>query len=184
MQISKIKYQNDQPKLKKKAKNKFTFWFLAGVFGFWILIFGFVSIIGCAGQQVKPVAPVSSVPTEYEVLLSAEDAWRAVLRFSDKNDYQLLSLDSDQGLLEISSGDLDASSYSAYTFHYAFLFVGLEKGTKIVIAGSFHNSDGKEVPVNSYLEKMKKENEYRILTALKNYFETELNNGSGKRALP
>lgn len=180
MKKSKIKYQNDQLKLKKEAKNKVTF--LLCVFGFLILIFGFV--IGCAGQQVKPVAQVSSVPTEYEVLLSTADAWRSVMRFSDKNGYQLFSLDSDKGLMEISSGDLYTSGYSAYIFHYAFLFVGLEKGTRIVIEGSFHNSDGKEVPANGYLEKMKKENEYRMLAALKNYFDTELTNGSGKRTLP
>lgn len=151
---------------------------------FFILIFSFVSIIGCAGQPVKPVALVSNVPTEYKVLLSTADAWRSVMRFSDKNGYQLFSLDSDKGLMEISSGDLYASGYSAYMFHYAFLFVGLEKGTKIVIEGSFHNSDGNEVPANGYLEKMKKENEGLMLTALKEYFETELNNGSGKRKLP
>ncbi len=151
---------------------------------FLILIFGFVSIIGCAGQRVKPVTLVSSVPTEYEVWLSIEDVWRAVMRFNDKNDYQLLSLDSDKGLMEISSGDLYASGYSTYIFHYTFLFVGLEKGTRIVIEGSFHNSDGKEVPANDYLEKKKKENECRMLAALKNYFDTELNNGTGKRTLP
>lgn len=153
-------------------------------FGSWILAVGFVSIIGCASQQVKPVAPVSSVPTEYEVLLSTEDAWRAVMRFADKNDYHLISLDSDKGLMEIAGGDTYTAGYNAYGFHYTFLFMGLENGTKIVIEGSFHNSDGQEVPANDYLEKMKKENECRMLAAIKNYFNTELNNGSAKRTLP
>lgn len=182
MKISKIKNQNDNQKLKNKAKDKVTF--LIGIFYFLILIFGISPLIGCAGGQVKPVALVNSLPTEYEVSISTEDAWRAVMRFSDKNDYRLISLDSEKGLMEISSGDLYASGYSAYIFHYTFLFVGLEKGTKIVIEGSFHNSNGKEVPANGYLEKMKKENESRVLAALKKHFDMELNNGSGKRTLP
>ncbi len=184
MQISKIKYQNDSVKLKYKAKSKFTFWFLVCVLYFLILIFGISPLTGCAGRQVKSVALASNMPTEYKVLLSTEDAWRSVMRFSDKNDYQLLSLDSEKGLMEISSGELYASGYSAYIFHYTFLFVGLEKGTRIVIEGSFYNSNGKEVPANGYLEKMKKENEGRVLAALKKHFDMELNNGAGKRTLP
>lgn len=183
MQKSKIKYQNDYAKIKYKVQCKLKFWFLICVFDFLILIFGFASFTGCSGQRIKPVESVSSAPTEYEVCLSAEDAWRAVMRFSDKNDYHLLSLDSDKGLMEISSGDQYSSGISAYVFHYTFLFVGLEKGTRIVIEGSFHNSDGNEVPANGYLEKKKKENECRMLADLKNYFEGQ-NNGSGKRILP
>ncbi|MDD5491634.1 MAG: hypothetical protein PHV60_03000 [bacterium] len=181
MQISKIKNQNDSPKLKKKTQSKFTFLFLRCVFYFLILIFGFSLITGCAGSRTRAIIPVTTERTEYEVSLSAEDAWRAVMRFSDKNGYHLIDLDSDKGMMEISGGDTYAWGYNAYGFHYTFLFIGLEKGTKIVIEGSFHNSDGKEVPPNDSLVKLKKENEYRILAALKNYFETELNHGAGKK---
>jgi hypothetical protein len=174
MKISKIKNRNDNPKLKKKANNKFTFLFL---------IFGFSLIIGCASRHLPASIPVSTAQTEYEVVLNTEDAWRAVMRFADKNDYRLISLDSDKGMMEISGGDTYASGYNAYEFHYTLLFIGLEKGTKIVIEGSFHNSDGKEVPPNDSLEKLKKENEYRLLAALKKYFETELNHGSAKTKL-
>lgn len=149
-----------------------------------ILVGSFILMIGCAGQRVHPTVAASNTPAACEVLLNEKDAWRAVMRFSDKNDYRLLNLDSDKGLMEISSGDLFTSGYSSDFFHYALSFVGLEKGTRIVIEGSFHNSDGKEVPLNDSLVKIKKENEYRLLAALKKYFDLELNNGSEKRALP
>jgi hypothetical protein len=149
----------------------------------WILIYGFILLTGCAGQRLKPAATVSNVPAEYTVALSSEEAWRMVMRFSDKNDYQLLNLDSDKGVMEITGSDIYSSGYNAYGFHYTLIFIGLEKGTKIVIEGSFHNTDGKEVLPDDSLEKLKRENENRLLAALKKYFESELNHGSGKRTV-
>ncbi len=172
-----------KPITKSGLKTRSKFVSVVCVFYFLILIFGFSSIIGCAGPQHPAVMPDSGGPTEYEVSFSTEAAWRAVMRFADKYDYRLINLDSDKGLMEITGGDTYASGYNAYGFHYTLIFIGLEKGTKIVIEGSFHNSDGKEVMLRYSLEKTKKENEQRLLAALKKYFETELNHGSAKTKL-
>ena len=159
--------------LKNRTEKIFIFWFLIGFF----------SLIGCAGPGTQVIVPVTPERTEYEVSLSIEDTWRAVMRFSDKNGYRLVNLDSDKGIMEISGGDAYAWEYNSYGFYYTVLFIGLEKGTKIVIEGSFHNNDGKEIPVKDTLEKVKKANECRLLAALKKYFETELNHGSAKTKL-
>ncbi|MDD5259136.1 MAG: hypothetical protein PHD29_04170 [bacterium] len=141
------------------------------------------SLTGCAHPRLPAVLPDGSAQTEYEVVLSTEAAWRAVMRFADKYDYRLVNLDSDKGLMEIAGGDMYASGYNAYGFHYTLIFIGLEKGTKIIIEGNFYNSDGNTVPVKDSLERLKKENEYRLLTTLKKYFETELNRGSARTKL-
>ncbi|MDD5132735.1 MAG: hypothetical protein PHH44_08755 [bacterium] len=166
----KIKYQNNKKKLKNRAGK---------IFAFWLLI-DFSSLLGCAGPGTQVIVPVTTERIEYEVLLNTEEAWRAVMRFSAKNSYRLVNLDSDKGIMEISGGDAYACEYNNYGFHYTFLFVGLEKGTKIVIEGSFHNSEGKEMTVQESMEKIRKKNEYRLLAALKKYFEAELNHGSAR----
>lgn len=148
-----------------------------------ILLIGFLTLTGCATQQMQSMAPVGDTPTTLDVLLSTEDAWRLVMRFADKNEYHLVNLDSDKGMMELAGSDTVTSGYNAYGFHYTILFLGLEKGTRIVIEGSFCNSEGKEVPGRDAMEKLRKTNEYRLMTALKKYFETELNHGSAKAKL-
>ncbi len=146
------------------------------------IILMLVLAAGCATGKV-PAVFQDQEAVEYITSLSVEESWRAVMRFTNKYDYRLINLDSDKGIMEISGGDNDASGYNVYGLHYTLIFMGLEKGTKVVIEGSFYNNNGKEIAPQSSWEKIKKEKELRLLAALKKYFETELNHGAAKRTI-